>query len=145
MIAIKENAHKYEAEIKLCFNLVKDLLKVKNTDTDTEKRLKENILRIDCVLNNGVEEEIVKCNLQITAEYSDVLTTPTYGFTLISLERFQQYTYNEKCVILRNIGLSLLDLLFKEKGVRFTEDMCKNGVEYLIDKLKELMNKRDGI
>ena len=46
MIAIKENAHKYEAEIKLCFNLVKDLLKVKNTDTDTEKRLKENILRI---------------------------------------------------------------------------------------------------
>jgi hypothetical protein len=40
------------------------------------------------------------------------------------------------------MGLSLLDLLFKEKGVKFTEDLSKNGVEYLIDKLKELMNKR---
>lgn len=142
MIAIKENAHKYEAEIKLCFNLVKDLLKVENTDTDTEKRLKENILRIDCVLKNGVEEEIVNCNRKITAEYSHVLTTPTYGFTLISLQKFQQYTYSEKCVILRNMGLSLLDLLFKEKGVKFTEDLSKNGVEYLIDKLKELLNRK---
>lgn len=142
MIAIKENAHKYEAEIKLCFNLVKDFLKVSNTDTEKEKRLKENILKIDCVLNNGVEEEIVNCNLQITAEYSKTLTSPTYGFTLISLQKFQQYTYSEKCVILRNIGLSLLDLLFKEKGVKFTKDLSRNGVEYLIDKLKELLNRK---
>ena len=28
MIAIKENAHKYEAEIKLCFNLCKIFLKI---------------------------------------------------------------------------------------------------------------------
>lgn len=145
MIAFKENAHQYDAEVKLCFNLLQDFLKVTSNDTEKEKQLKGDIVKIDCVLNNGVVEEIVSCNRQITAGYSDVLTTPTYGFTLISLERFQQYTYNEKCVILRNIGLSLLDLLFKEKGVRFTEDMCKNGVEYLIDKLKELMNKRDGI
>lgn len=93
MIAIKENAHKYEAEIKLCFHLVKDLLKVENTDTDTEKRLKENILRIDCVLNNGVEEEIVNCNLQITAEYSKTLTSSDYGFELIPYDKLQSCTY----------------------------------------------------
>ena len=104
--------------------------------------MKEDIIKIDRVLNNGVEEEIVNCNRQITAEYSHVLTTPTYGFTLISLQKFQQYTYSEKCVMLRNMGLSLLDLLFKEKGVKFTEDLSKNGVEYLIDKLKELLNRK---
>ncbi|MBQ5872573.1 MAG: hypothetical protein IIW58_00275 [Bacteroidales bacterium] len=142
MIAIKENAHKYEAEIKLCFNLLQDFLEYSFNDTDKERQLKEDIIKIDRVLNNGVEEEIVNCNRQITAEYSHVLTTPTYGFTLISLQKFQQYTYSEKCVILRNMGLSLLDLLFKEKGVKFTEDLSKNGVEYLIDKLKKLMNKR---
>jgi basic membrane lipoprotein Med (substrate-binding protein (PBP1-ABC) superfamily) len=142
MIAIKENAHKYEAEIKLCFNLLQDFLKDSFNDTDKERQLKEDIIKIDYVLKNGVEEEIVNCNRKITAEYSHVLTTPTYGFTLISLQKFQQYTYSEKCVILRNMGLSLLDLLFKEKGVKFTEDLSKNGVEYLIDKLKELMNKR---
>ena len=142
MIAIKENAHKYEAEIKLCFNLLQDFLKVSFNDSDKERQLKEDIIKIDRVLNNGVEEEIVNCNRQITAEYSHVLTTPTYGFTLISLQKFQQYTYSEKCVILRNMGLSLLDLLFKEKGVKFTEDLSKNGVEYLIDKLKELLNRK---
>lgn len=142
MIAIKENAHKYEAEIKLCFNLLQDFLKDSFNDSDKERQLKEDIVKIDCVLNNGVEEEIVNCNRQITAEYSHVLTTPTYGFTLISLQKFQQYTYSEKCVILRNMGLSLLDLLFKEKGVKFTEDLSKNGVEYLIDKLKELLNRK---
>lgn len=142
MIAIKENVHKYEAEIKLCFNLLQDFLKDSFNDTDKERQLKEDIIKIDRVLNNGVEEEIVNCNRQITAKYSHVLTTPTYGFTLISLQKFQQYTYSEKCVILRNMGLSLLDLLFKEKGVKFTEDLSKNGVEYLIDKLKKLMNKR---
>ena len=142
MIAIKENAHKYEAEIKLCFNLLQDFLKDSFNDSDKERQLKEDIIKIDRVLNNGVEEEIVNCNKQITAEYSHVLTTPTYGFTLISLQKFQQYTYSEKCVILRNMGLSLLDLLFKEKGVKFTEDLSKNGVEYLIDKLKELLNRK---
>ena len=142
MIAIKENAHKYEAEIKLCFNLLQDFLKVSFNDSDKERQLKEDIVKIDCVLRNGNEEEIVNCNRQITAEYSHVLTTPTYGFTLISLQKFQQYTYSEKCVILRNMGLSLLDLLFKEKGVKFTEDLSKNGVEYLIDKLKELLNRK---
>lgn len=142
MIAIKENAHKYEAEIKLCFNLLQDFLEYSFNDTDKERQLKEDIIKIDRVLNNGVEEEIVNCNRQITAEYSHVLTTPTYGFTLISLQKFQQYTYSEKCVILRNMGLSLLDLLFKEKGVKFTEDLSKNGVEYLIDKLKELLNRK---
>jgi hypothetical protein len=142
MIAIKENAHKYEAEIKLCFNLLQDFLKDSFNDTDKERQLKEDIIKIDRVLNNGVEEEIVNCNRQITAEYSHVLTTPTYGFTLISLQKFQQYTYSEKCVILRNMGLSLLDLLFKEKGIKFTEDLSKNGVEYLIDKLKELLNRK---
>ena len=142
MIAIKENAHKYEAEIKLCFNLLQDFLKDSFNDSDKERQLKEDIIKIDRVLNNGVEEEIVNCNRQITAEYSHVLTTPTYGFTLISLQKFQQYTYSEKCVILRNMGLSLLDLLYKEKGVKFTEDLSKNGVEYLIDKLKELLNRK---
>ena len=142
MIAIKENAHKYEAEIKLCFNLLQDFLKDSFNDSDKERQLKEDIIKIDRVLNNGVEEEIVNCNRQITAEYSHVLTTPTYGFTLISLQKFQQYTYSEKYVILRNMGLSLLDLLFKEKGVKFTEDLSKNGVEYLIDKLKELLNRK---
>lgn len=142
MIAIKENAHKYEAEIKLCFNLLQDFLKDSFNDSDKERQLKDDIIKIDRVLNNGVEEEIVNCNRQITAEYSHVLTTPTYGFTLISLQKFQQYTYSEKCVILRNMGLSLLDLLFKEKGVKFTEDLSKNGVEYLIDKLKELLNRK---
>lgn len=142
MIAIKENAHKYEAEIKLCFNLLQDFLKDSFNDSDKERQLKEDIIKIDRVLNNGVEEEIVNCNRQITAEYSHVLTTPTYGFTLISLQKFQQYTYSEKCVMLRNMGLSLLDLLFKEKGVKFTEDLSKNGVEYLIDKLKELLNRK---
>jgi hypothetical protein len=142
MIAIKENAHKYEAEIKLCFNLLQDFLKDSFNDSDKERQLKEDIIKIDRVLNNGVEEEIVNCNRQITAEYSHVLTTPTYGFTLISLQKFQQYTYSEKCVILRNMGLSLLDLLFKEKGIKFTEDLSKNGVEYLIDKLKELLNRK---
>lgn len=142
MIAIKENAHKYEAEIKLCFNLVKDLLKVENTDTDTEKRLKENILRIDCVLNNGVEEEIVKCNLQITAEYSKTLTSSDYGFELIPYDKLQSCTYSQKYFALRNIGFALIDLLFKEKGIRFTEETLKNGVEYLIDKLKELLNRK---
>ncbi len=142
MIAIKENAHKYEAEIKLCFNLLQDFLKDSFNDSDKERQLKEDIIKIDRVLNNGVEEEIVNCNRQITAEYLHVLTTPTYGFTLISLQKFQQYTYSEKCVILRNMGLSLLDLLFKEKGVKFTEDLSKNGVEYLIDKLKELLNRK---
>ena len=142
MIAIKENAHKYEAEIKLCFNLLQDFLKDSFNDSDKERQLKEDIIKIDRVLNNGVEEEIVNCNRQITAEYSHVLTTPTYGFTLISLQKFQQYTYSEKCVILRNMGLSLLDLMFKEKGVKFTEDLSKNGVEYLIDKLKELLNRK---
>lgn len=142
MIAIKENAHKYEAEIKLCFNLLQDFLKDSFNDSDKERQLKEDIIKIDRVLNNEVEEEIVNCNRQITAEYSHVLTTPTYGFTLISLQKFQQYTYSEKCVILRNMGLSLLDLLFKEKGVKFTEDLSKNGVEYLIDKLKELLNRK---
>ena len=142
MIAIKENAHKYEAEIKLCFNLLQDFLKDSFNDSDKERQLKEDIIKIDRVLNNGVEEEIVNCNRQITAEYSHILTTPTYGFTLISLQKFQQYTYSEKCVILRNMGLSLLDLLFKEKGVKFTENLSKNGVEYLIDKLKELLNRK---
>lgn len=142
MIAIKENAHKYEAEIKLCFNLLQDFLKDSFNDSDKERQLKEDIIKIDRVLNNGVEEEIVNCNRQITAEYSHVLITPTYGFTLISLQKFQQYTYSEKCVILRNMGLSLLDLLFKEKGVKFTEYLSKNGVEYLIDKLKELLNRK---
>ena len=142
MIAIKENAHKYEAEIKLCFNLLQDFLKDSFNDSDKERQLKEDIIKIDRVLNNGVEEEIVNCNRQITAEYSHVLTTPTYGFTLISLQKFQHYTYSEKCVILRNMGLSLLDLLFKEKGVKFTKDLSKNGVEYLIDKLKELLNRK---
>lgn len=142
MIAIKENAHKYEAEIKLCFNLLQDFLKDSFNDSDKERQLKEDIIKIDRVLNNGVEEEIVNCNRQITAEYSHVLTTPTYGFTLISLQKFQQYIYSEKCVIFRNMGLSLLDLLFKEKGVKFTEDLSKNGIEYLIDKLKELLNRK---
>jgi hypothetical protein len=141
MISIKENTHKYDAEIKLCFNLLHDFLKVSFNDTNKERLLKEDIVKIDCVLKNENEEEIVNCNRQITAKYSVVLTTPTYGFTLISLQRFQQYSYNEKCIILRNIGLSLLDLLFKEKGVRFTEDVSKNGVEYLIDKLQELLKK----
>ena len=142
MIAIKENVHKYEAEIKLCFNLLQDFLKDSFNDSDKERQLKEDIVKIDCVLRNGNEEEIVNCNRHITAEYSHVLITPTYGFTLISLQKFQQYTYSEKCVILRNMGLSLLDLLFKEKGVKFTEDLSKNGVEYLIDKLKELLNRK---
>lgn len=142
MIAIKENAHKYEAEIKLCFNLLQDFLKVSNTDTEKEKRLKENILKIDCVLNNGVEEEIVNCNLQITAEYSKTLTSPTYGFELIPYDKLQSYTYFQKCSVLRNMGLALIDLLFKEKGIRFTEETLKNGVEYLIDKLKELLNRK---
>lgn len=141
MIAIKENAHKYEEEIKLCFNLVKDLLKVENTDTDTEKRLKENILRIDCVLNNGVEEEIVKCNLQITAEYSKTLTSSDYGFELIPYDKLQSCTYSQKYSALRNIEFALIDLLFKEKGIRFTEETLKNGVEYLIDKLKYIFRK----
>lgn len=87
MIAIKENAHKYEAEIKLCFNLLQDFLKDSFNDSDKERQLKEDIIKIDRVLNNGVEEEIVNCNRQITAEYSHVLTTPTYGFTLISLQK----------------------------------------------------------
>ena len=142
MIAIKENAHKYEAEIKLCFNLVKDLLKVENTNTNTEKRLKESILRIDCVLNNGVEEEIVNCNLQITAEYSKTLTSSDYGFELIPYNKLQSCTYSQKYSALRNIGFALIDLLFKEKGIRFTEETLKNGVEYLIDKLKELLNRK---
>lgn len=137
MIAIKENAHKYEEEIKLCFNLVKDFLKVSNTDTEKEKRLKESILKIDCVLNNGVEEEIVNCNLQITAEYSKTLTSPTYGFELIPYDKLQSYTYFQKCSVLRNMGLALIDLLFKEKGIRFTEETLKSGVEYLIDKLNK--------
>lgn len=141
MIAIKENAHKYEAEIKLCFNLVKDLLKVENTNTDTEKRLKESILRIDCVLNNGVEEEIVNCNLQITAEYSKTLTSSDYGFELIPYDKLQSCTYSQKYSALRNIGFALIDLLFKEKGIRFTEETLKNGVEYLIDKLKYIFRK----
>ena len=115
MIAFKDNNSKYDAEIKLCFDLIKDFLKVSNTDTEKEKRLKENILKIDCVLNNGVEEEIVNCNLQITAEYSKTLTSPTYGFELIPYDKLQSYTYFQKCSVLRNMGLALIDLLFKEK------------------------------
>lgn len=142
MIAIKENAHKYEAEIKLCFNLLQDFLKDSFNDTDKERQLKEDIIKIDCVLNNGVEEEIVNCNLQITAEYSKTLTSPTYGFELIPYDKLQSYTYFQKCSVLRNMGLALIDLLFKEKGIRFTEETLKNGVEYLIDKLKELLNRK---
>ena len=142
MIAFKDNNSKYDAEIKLCFDLIKDFLKVSNTDTEKEKQLKENILKIDCVLNNGVEEEIVNCNLQITAEYSKTLTSPTYGFELIPYDKLQSYTYFQKCSVLRNMGLALIDLLFKEKGIRFTEETLKNGVEYLIDKLKELLNRK---
>lgn len=142
MIAFKDNNSKYDAEIKLCFDLIKDLLKVSNTDTEKEKQLKENILKIDCVLNNGVEEEIVNCNLQITAEYSKTLTSPTYGFELIPYDKLQSYTYFQKCSVLRNMGLALIDLLFKEKGIRFTEETLKSGVEYLIDKLKELLRRK---
>jgi hypothetical protein len=50
MIAIKENAHKYEAEIKLCFNLLQDFLKDSFYDSDKERQLKEDIVKIDCVL-----------------------------------------------------------------------------------------------
>ncbi len=142
MIAFKDNNSKYDAEIKLCFDLIKDLLKASNTDTEKEKQLKENILKIDCVLNNGVEEEIVNCNLQITAEYSKTLTSPTYGFELIPYDKLQSYTYFQKCSVLRNMGLALIDLLFKEKGIRFTEETLKSGVEYLIDKLKELLRRK---
>lgn len=142
MIAFKDNNSKYDAEIKLCFDLIKDFLKVSNTDTEKEKQLKENILKIDCVLNNGVEEEIVNCNLQITDEYSKTLTSPTYGFELIPYDKLQSYTYFQKCSVLRNMGLALIDLLFKEKGIRFTEETLKSGVEYLIDKLKELLRRK---
>ncbi|MEE0267322.1 MAG: hypothetical protein UD103_05005 [Bacteroidales bacterium] len=142
MIAFKDNNSKYDAEIKLCFDLIKDFLKVSNTDTEKEKRLKENILKIDCVLNNGVEEEIVNCNLQITAEYSKTLTSSDYGFELIPYDKLQSCTYSQKYSALRNIGFALIDLLFKEKGIRFTEETLKNGVEYLIDKLKELLNRK---
>ncbi len=142
MIAFKDNNSKYDAEIKLCFDLIKDFLKVSNTDTEKEKQLKENILRIDCVLNNGVEEEIVNCNLQITAEYSKTLTSSDYGFELIPYDKLQSCTYSQKYSALRNIGFALIDLLFKEKGIRFTEETLKNGVEYLIDKLKELLNRK---
>ena len=137
MIAFKDNNSKYDAEIKLCFDLIKDFLKVSNTDTEKEKRLKENILKIDCVLNNGVEEEIVNCNLQITAEYSKTLTSSDYGFELIPYDKLQSCTYSQKYSALRNIGFALIDLLFKEKGIRFTEETLKNGVEYLIDKLNK--------
>lgn len=142
MIAFKDNNSKYDAEIKLCFDLIKDFLKVSNTDTEKEKRLKENILKIDCVLNNGVEEEIVNCNLQITAEYSKTLTSPTYGFELILYDKLQSYTYFQKCSVLRNMGLALIDLLFKEKGIRFTEETLKSGAKYLINKLKEKLDKK---
>lgn len=142
MIAFKDNNSKYDAEIKLCFDLIKDFLKVSNTDTEKEKQLKENILKIDCVLNNGVEEEIVNCNLQITAEYSKTLTSSDYGFELIPYDKLQSCTYSQKYSALRNIGFALIDLLFKEKGIRFTEETLKNGVEYLIDKLKELLNRK---
>lgn len=142
MIAFKNNNSKYDAEIKLCFDLIKDFLKVSNTDTEKEKRLKENILKIDCVLNNGVEEEIVNCNLQITAEYSKTLTSPTYGFELIPYDKLQSYTYFQKCSVLRNMGLALIDLLFKEKGIRFTEETLKSGAKYLINKLKEKLDKK---
>jgi hypothetical protein len=60
MIAIKENAHKYEAEIKLCFNLLQDFLKDPFNDSDKERQLKEDIIKIDRVLNNGVEYLIDK-------------------------------------------------------------------------------------
>lgn len=142
MIAFKDNNSKYDAEIKLCFDLIKDFLKVSNTDTEKEKRLKENILKIDCVLNNGVEEEIVNCNLQITAEYSKTLTSLTYGFELIPYDKLQSYTYFQKCSVLRNMGLALIDLLFKEKGIRFTEETLKSGAKYLINKLKEKLDKK---
>lgn len=142
MIAFKDNNSKYDAEIKLCFDLIKDFLKVSNTDTEKKKRLKENILKIDCVLNNGVEEEIVNCNLQITAEYSKTLTSPTYGFELILYDKLQSYTYFQKCSVLRNMGLALIDLLFKEKGIRFTEETLKSGAKYLINKLKEKLDKK---
>lgn len=142
MIAFKDNNSKYDAEIKLCFDLIKDFLKVSNTDTEKEKRLKENILKIDCVLNNGVEEEIVNCNLQITVEYSKTLTSPTYGFKFIPYDKLQSYTYFQKCSVLRNMGLALIDLLFKEKGIRFTEETLKSGAKYLINKLKEKLDKK---
>ena len=42
MIAIKENAHKYEAEIKLCFNLLQDFLKDSFNDSDKERQYYKN-------------------------------------------------------------------------------------------------------
>lgn len=60
MISIKENAHKYEAEIKLCFNLLQDFLKDSFNDSDKERQLKDDIIKIDRVLNNGVEYLIDK-------------------------------------------------------------------------------------
>ena len=58
MIAIKENAHKYEAEIKLCFNLLQDFLKDSFNDTDKERQLKEDIIKIDYVLKMELKKKL---------------------------------------------------------------------------------------
>lgn len=137
MVLTKQNNTDLTPEQKLGLNLTKDLFTVLTSDTEKVVSLKGDIAEIDEVLKNGNEEEILQCNSKMTSKYFDTLTTSPYCLKFMPLAELRKKSFGEKYYSLYVVGLALIVMVLKEKGVEFTEEVGKSFIEYIVDKLKE--------
>jgi hypothetical protein len=137
MVLTKQNNTDLTPEQKLGLNLTKDLFTVLNSDTEKVASLKGDIIEIDRILKIGNDEGIVQCNAKMTSKYFDTLTTSPYCLKSMPLAELRKKSFGEKYYSLYAVGLALIVMVLKEKGVEFTEEVGKSFIEYIVDKLKE--------
>jgi hypothetical protein len=137
MVLTKQNNTDLTPEQKLGLNLTKDLFTVLTSDTEKVVSLKYDIIEIDRILKIGNDEGIVQCNAKMTSKYFDTLTTSPYCLKFMPLAELRKKSFGEKYYSLYAVGLALIVMVLKEKGVEFTEEVGKSFIEYIVDKLKE--------
>ena len=137
MVLTKQNNTDLTPEQKLGLNLTKDLFTVLTSDTEKVASLKGDIIEIDRILKIGNDEGIVQCNAKMTSKYFDTLTTSPYCLKSMTLAELRKKSFGEKYYSLYAVGLALIVMVLKEKGVEFTKEVGKSFIEYIVDKLKE--------
>ena len=137
MVLTKQNNSKLTSEQKLSLNLLKDLFIVGSTDSEKVISLKNDIIEIDRVLKIGNDEGIIQCNAKMTLKYFDTLTTSPYYLKTISLVELKKKSFEEKYYSLYIVGIALIAVVLKEKGVEFTKECGRSFIEYIIDKVEE--------
>ena len=137
MVLTKQNNTDLTPEQKLGLNLTKDLFTVLTSDTEKVVSLKYDIIEIDRILKIGNDEGIVQCNAKMTSKYFDTLTTSPYCLESMPLAELRKKSFGEKYYSLYAVGLALIVMVLKEKGVEFTKEVGKSFIEYIVDKLKE--------